>query len=65
MHDTCTTVNWVFQKKSFTSKLLNIYIFLKSSCQDTDWFKQSFSSSFHYMYYGDFKTVQMRHLFMV
>lgn len=62
MHDTCTTVNWVFQILFYF--LIAKYIFFKiSSCQDTDWFKQSFSSSFHY--YSDFKTVQMRHLFII
>lgn len=60
MHDTCTTVNWVFQIL-FYFLIAKYIFFLKSSCQDTDWFKQIFSSSFHY--YSDFKTVQMRHLF--
>lgn len=60
MHDTCTTVNWVFQILFYFLIAKYIYFF-KSSRQDTDWFKQSFSSSFHY--YSDFKTVQMRHLF--
>lgn len=62
MHDTCTTVNWVFQILFYFLTAKNIFL-KKSSCQDTDWLKQSFSSSFHY--YSDFKTVQMRHLFMV
>lgn len=47
MHDTCTTlstVNWVFQILFYFLIAKYIYIFLKSSCQDTDWFKQSCSS---------------------